>query len=124
MSLKDKIVNRIYNFLSNDRACSKCKHLKEERHILSILVSPAGMGERVRMSRKCSLNNSVIRENELDTRNCQYFKRKYGHAPASRKIRRFGDWGKEQWKLHNKIISLIVTVTIGIIAILVAKGLM
>src|SRR3989337_2996093 len=102
MGWKDKILNYIYNFLSSDRTCSKCNHMTEEKSILSILVSPSGMAERVRMIRRCTLDKSTIPENEESTKNCRYFKRKYGHAPITQKIYNFETWAKLQWKLHYK----------------------
>ena len=122
-SWKDNVLNRIFDFFSGDRTCSNCKHLKEKPHALDRYIAiTTRRSHPIRMIKKCSLDGSVIRENEVRTKNCRYFKRKYGSAPIIRKIRYLVICFKRQWQLHYKIIVFIVTTLLAIIAILVAKG--
>jgi len=123
---KDKVLNHIYDLLSRDRTCSNCKHVKEEpREFDKIMVLATHGRHEIKMIKKCSLDNSFIRENEVNTKNCRYFKRKYGSTPAIRKIHSSISWTEKQWKLHKDLIFFIVailTLIASLIVILISKG--
>ncbi len=117
VKIRDNILNRIYDFFSGDRTCSNCKHVKEEPHELDKFIAIATHGwHEIRMIKRCSLDNSSISENEVNTRKCRHFKRKYGSAPAIRKIHSSIRRAKRPWQLHKITIGVIV----GIISFIVA----
>jgi len=122
-SWKDNVLNRIFDFFSGDRVCSKCKNLIEKPHELDRFIAIATKGRRsIKMIKKCGLDDSLIRKNEVNSKNCVHFKRKYGRSPAKRKIRSLMQYSRRQWELHYRIIVFIVGTILAIIAILVAKG--
>ena len=120
----DKLKNTLYNIFDKERNCSNCKYLKERLSLASrILATKAGIVP-THTIKICSLTNTTIDDRVVNSKNCVRFKRKYGSASARRKIRNFVRYSKRQWKLHHTIISLIVAIILGLIAILIAKGLL
>jgi hypothetical protein len=110
-----------------DRRCSNCKHLEERIGMVDRILISQGYPREPRYYKWCTLTNSQIKNENVDTLNCVNFKRKYGTVPIKQKIRSFERWSKKQWGLHYKIISFVVGTILTIIAILIsyflAKGL-
>ena len=117
---KDNVLNHIYDFFSGDRTCSNCKYLKEEVTESSKFFESVTEGrEPLKMINKCDLNGLQIRENEVNTKNCRYFKRKYGSAPAKKKMLSFVRY----LKTHSYKIIIVIVSLIGIlVTYLLAKG--
>jgi len=116
----DKIVNRFYNKISGNRTCSKCKHLQEKPRQIDVFIARIDRSRPIGTYNECDVNGSVINANEIDTKNCRYFKRKYGLNPARQRIRKFSRWSQKQWRLHYKIIIFVVATILSIISILVS----
>jgi hypothetical protein len=91
------------------------------------ILKKVDCGCSARYNKWCTMSNSQIKNENVDTQNYVNFKRKYGDAPMKEKSRDFGRWSKKQWEFHYKIITFSVGTVIAIISILLsyllAKGL-
>ena len=66
--------------------CSNCENLEERMGLVDMVLISQGVPREPRYNKFCTLSNSQIKNENVDTQNCVNFKRKYGVAPIKQNL--------------------------------------
>ncbi len=109
------LLNRLYDYLDKNRNCSNCSRLIEKRTVLSVYATTVGSVPKEKVELTCAYSKASLNDSNVYSKNCIRFKRKEGHAPITIMAIDFKKWLTRQWNFHDKIITLIASLTVGLI---------